>query len=61
MDIPNESIQEISCLQAITKRENIVGIIHIPANTITPTPPLKTIFPAEFVHTNYTIDRGHKT
>ncbi len=26
-----------------------------------PTPPLKTIFPLEFMHTNFTIDRGHKT
>ncbi len=26
-----------------------------------PTPPLKTVFPVEFMHTNRTIDRGHKT
>ncbi len=26
-----------------------------------PTYPLKTIFPAECMHTNCTIDRGHKT
>ncbi len=33
----------------------------VPKGGYLPTPPLKTIFPVEFLHTNCTIDRGHKT